>query len=309
MKVKIYLLLIILCSAPNVIQARYYDAANGRFISPDTIVQDPVDPQNFNRYAYVRNNPLILTDPSGNKWKLSNTWSKVGDLLKSVLSQSPGHPHSGASENRPTSPRNPGKLGMPNPRTSDLSSLVTIQQLPVIYSGPTTVFTWAIVDSFSDDFLNSGSYEKLSSNIFGHNVNEKEKRALASLIGFGGSYIYRAIVGYSATSYKGRGYAEKDPSLDAGIQGFNNIGIAHMGTPKTFFDEGNSFSQFSNNIFGVNTVAGMHDQFQVQLEKHWGVGARGRWNAFGMPIAAVMTYPTLVWHPIWLYENELKNGR
>ena len=45
--------------------ARYYDSAQGRFISPDTIVQSPGDPQTFNRYSYCRNNPLLYTDPSG----------------------------------------------------------------------------------------------------------------------------------------------------------------------------------------------------------------------------------------------------
>ncbi|MFP4345125.1 MAG: RHS repeat-associated core domain-containing protein, partial [Anaerolineales bacterium] len=45
--------------------ARYYDPALGRFISADTIVPDPANPQSLNRYAYVYNNPLKYTDPSG----------------------------------------------------------------------------------------------------------------------------------------------------------------------------------------------------------------------------------------------------
>jgi len=46
--------------------ARYYDPAIGRFISADTIVPNFADPQSLNRYSYVRNNPIIYTDPSGN---------------------------------------------------------------------------------------------------------------------------------------------------------------------------------------------------------------------------------------------------
>ncbi|MBC7227550.1 MAG: RHS repeat-associated core domain-containing protein, partial [Thermoflexales bacterium] len=46
-------------------RARYYDPALGRFISADTIVPNPGNPQDLNRYAYVRNNPLRYTDPSG----------------------------------------------------------------------------------------------------------------------------------------------------------------------------------------------------------------------------------------------------
>ncbi len=37
----------------------------GRFLSPDNHIQDPFNTQNFNRYGYVLNNPLTLTDPSG----------------------------------------------------------------------------------------------------------------------------------------------------------------------------------------------------------------------------------------------------
>ncbi len=33
----------------------------------DTIVPDPANPQDLNRFSYVRNSPLMYTDPSGNK--------------------------------------------------------------------------------------------------------------------------------------------------------------------------------------------------------------------------------------------------
>jgi RHS repeat-associated protein len=38
--------------------ARYYDPNLGKFVSADTIVPNPANPQTFNRYAYVYNNPL-----------------------------------------------------------------------------------------------------------------------------------------------------------------------------------------------------------------------------------------------------------
>lgn len=49
-------------------QARYYGSALGRFMSPDPVgnaVADPAEPQTWNMYAYVNNNPLTTTDPSG----------------------------------------------------------------------------------------------------------------------------------------------------------------------------------------------------------------------------------------------------
>jgi RHS repeat-associated protein len=45
--------------------ARYYDPTIGRFISPDTVVPNVLNPQAFNRYSYVVNNPLKYVDPSG----------------------------------------------------------------------------------------------------------------------------------------------------------------------------------------------------------------------------------------------------
>ncbi|MDY7080554.1 MAG: RHS repeat-associated core domain-containing protein [Chloroflexota bacterium] len=45
--------------------ARYYDPALGRFISADSIVPNAANPQDLNRYSYVRNNALRYTDPSG----------------------------------------------------------------------------------------------------------------------------------------------------------------------------------------------------------------------------------------------------
>jgi RHS repeat-associated protein len=47
------------------LRARYYSSYLNRFVSPDTIIPDPAQPQKWNRYAYAENNPVNLTDPSG----------------------------------------------------------------------------------------------------------------------------------------------------------------------------------------------------------------------------------------------------
>lgn len=44
---------------------RMYDARLGRFVQADPIVQDLYDTQSYNRYSYVMNRPLSLTDPTG----------------------------------------------------------------------------------------------------------------------------------------------------------------------------------------------------------------------------------------------------
>lgn len=47
--------------------ARWYDPALGRFIQPDTIIPNPGDVAAFDRYAYVLNNPLKYSDPTGHQ--------------------------------------------------------------------------------------------------------------------------------------------------------------------------------------------------------------------------------------------------
>ncbi|MFC1953475.1 RHS repeat-associated core domain-containing protein, partial [Chloroflexota bacterium] len=65
--------------------ARYYDPEIGRFISPDTIIPNPANPQSFNRYSYVLNNPLRYTDPTGHwpsREDVMNTGKKVLGALE-----------------------------------------------------------------------------------------------------------------------------------------------------------------------------------------------------------------------------------
>ena len=45
--------------------ARLYDPVIGRFFSPDPFVQAPDFTQNFNRYSYCMNNPVMYIDPDG----------------------------------------------------------------------------------------------------------------------------------------------------------------------------------------------------------------------------------------------------
>jgi RHS repeat-associated protein len=58
---------------------RYYPNTQGRWLSPDPAGLKAVkldDPQTWNMYAYVRNNPTTLTDPSGLLVQCSSSLSK-----------------------------------------------------------------------------------------------------------------------------------------------------------------------------------------------------------------------------------------
>ncbi|MBI4905290.1 MAG: hypothetical protein HY820_16775 [Acidobacteria bacterium] len=49
-------------------ESRYFSSAQGRFTSPDAMIMKKewlADPQRWNHYAYVRDNPLRYVDPNG----------------------------------------------------------------------------------------------------------------------------------------------------------------------------------------------------------------------------------------------------
>lgn len=65
--------------------ARYLSSAQGRFTSPDPLMNSgrPNIPQSWNRYSYVLNNPLRFTDPTGLfEWDESLGGSYSDDELK-----------------------------------------------------------------------------------------------------------------------------------------------------------------------------------------------------------------------------------
>lgn len=76
--------------------ARYFGSSMGRFLSPDPIMFQAsmmTDPQRFNLYAYVRNNPLSLIDPTGEAIQLlgdDDARKKELDALKNGVGAKAG---------------------------------------------------------------------------------------------------------------------------------------------------------------------------------------------------------------------------
>ncbi len=91
--------------------SRYFGSSQGRFTSADSIAGSPSNPQSFNLYAYVQNNPLKLVDPSGHSavdgillTNDPNTNHRMEDLL-GIESSSGGSEEVGASlKNAPQNP-------------------------------------------------------------------------------------------------------------------------------------------------------------------------------------------------------------
>jgi len=67
--------------------ARYYNPFIGRFITPDSIVQAPDNPQTLNRYAYCGNNPVRYIDPKGQSfWDWAGTlFGLIGGVAKGIF--------------------------------------------------------------------------------------------------------------------------------------------------------------------------------------------------------------------------------
>jgi RHS repeat-associated protein len=69
------------------LNGRVYDSLLGRMMSADPTVPDPYNPQAWNRYSYVGNDPLTFTDPTGYSW-LSSFFSAIGNFFRSIFSNS-----------------------------------------------------------------------------------------------------------------------------------------------------------------------------------------------------------------------------
>jgi RHS repeat-associated protein len=57
---------------------RMYSPLLGRFTQPDTIIPDAANPQSWNRFSYVINNPIGYNDPTGHCYTDSGTWISGG---------------------------------------------------------------------------------------------------------------------------------------------------------------------------------------------------------------------------------------
>jgi RHS repeat-associated protein len=88
---------------------RYYGSNMGRFMRPDSFNGNLLDPQSWNKYSYVNNNPVRFNDPTGHA--PASPWSNDPEQLKKQLDQShaqgaiPGNPfadaeHSGGGGGR-----------------------------------------------------------------------------------------------------------------------------------------------------------------------------------------------------------------
>jgi hypothetical protein len=134
--------------------ARMYDPAVGRFLSPDPFVQAPDFSQSFNRYSYGLNNPLKYTDPSGEAWwhwalGIADVFSGGAISFTALLTaQATSVPFVAASSNIP--------FLLSNPISSASAILSTTQAISHIYMG-SSLFLDGMADLGGSVFRSDGS--------------------------------------------------------------------------------------------------------------------------------------------------------
>jgi RHS repeat-associated protein len=100
--------------------AREYSPILGRFLSADSIVPRPGDPQSLNRYSYSRNSPLMRIDPTGHS-----------DVCNPALYDCGGSTMSPVQLLRPLFPEKPARYfpdpaarWLPPPSTDNIGGIV-----------------------------------------------------------------------------------------------------------------------------------------------------------------------------------------
>jgi RHS repeat-associated protein len=90
------------------LNARYYDPALGRFISPDD--WDPTLPGvGTNRYAYAENDPINKADPNGHTW--NDVKSAISNFFSGFFGGSGSGGNSGGANSNPNSPSSAAQAG------------------------------------------------------------------------------------------------------------------------------------------------------------------------------------------------------
>lgn len=117
--------------------ARHYASSLGRYMRPDDPFADqhPQDPQSWNLYSYVRNNPLNATDPSGHECVSDSNggwqWSGSGETCEDVDAQNAEYKQSGQASATVNGCEGEGAADCLGAMVSDLTSTSSLSEVGV----------------------------------------------------------------------------------------------------------------------------------------------------------------------------------
>jgi len=185
--------------------ARYYEAPLGRFLSVDPVNGAPRNPQSWNRYSYVNNNPLNLVDPNGRDdvtpFQLGVEWLtgtgpsertfNGGDKITQTLAE---HSHIESARQLLAAEVSSGNVGVGD-TISDNYELDGIQGVPKYAQDYSTLLTGGQTGNLTVTYL--GSYELTMTVLY---IDERTGEVAAMFVATNystlGSATHPPVLGY-----------------------------------------------------------------------------------------------------------------
>jgi hypothetical protein len=258
---------------------RVFDPLIGRFMSADPFIQSPFNLQSHNRYAYVMNNPLGYTDPSG-YWGL-------GSLIRTAIVIYVAYQTGGAISNYMMGTNLTAGAAMAAATTGVNASIYTAAAAGAS-SGFAAAFTGTALNGGNlEESLKAGSMGAVGYGVSGFDVagraaaktlssgaiakaqggsfNDAVRRTLITTAAAEG---YTKFVGWEADTASGESqtnkpndYAfENDGKIPQDWQNKNVIGInAALNGDDDFIKQSGPLSRMLNMIPGMNALAQFHD--------------------------------------------------
>ncbi|MCL2761515.1 MAG: RHS repeat-associated core domain-containing protein, partial [Desulfuromonadales bacterium] len=302
--------------------ARFYDPETGRFITPDSIVPDPSDPQSLNRYAYARDNPILYIDPSGHWFGLDDLCAAViGGIVGGITAAVQG----GSIWQGSLIGAAAGYIGWNTFGTGDyaianmLGGSVAGNIVAGAAAGAAIGATSAAV--YDTDIGEGAEFGAIGGAVFGGigsywgnnwdlyrvgattvaggtlSAAEGGDWETGALYAFGTSasaYAYNAMLKYNPDPGPGENIpgGEYNAKVNGGRppQGANVFGLNKPLTGDfwaDFFKQGGALSKVANYVPGLNAVAAIHDFWMNNMTFNWAT------NAGTMVLAAPLTYSAL----------------
>jgi RHS repeat-associated protein len=269
--------------------ARYYDPTLGRFVSPDTVIANPYNPQNLNRYAYCDNNPINFIDPTGN-WKLRNFLKSAVQVtaITAAIAMGPGAGWlayaalggiTAAATTGLTQGSNIGDIlkagavgfaagGVAGAVASQASGMVG-SEFSSAYGSGVGDFMGAVAGGAAGGYGGGVTASELYGSSFAdaNRIGLKGAKIGGFMAGAGQlmEFAYNHLVGFSpsirpGTNLKKTTYVPN--ALGQPPEGVNVFGL-NKGLTGDFFQDfwkqGGALSEFANQVPGMNAVAGLHD--------------------------------------------------
>ena len=211
---------------------RVYDPILGRFISADPVIQDATDSQAYNRYAYVRNNPLSLTDPSGFSW-LGDRWHafKEGGWRSVAAVVNPQLAFAGYTTDKGL--REFGRFARKNKYVAEIAQIAGCAYAPYACGAIVEATTYAVTDGDIGATLKAGAiaYVQMGfANAIGANFDTSRVFSTSSAMAVGAHGLLGGGVSLAQGGKFGHGFAAGafGKAASIGMAGSNAYGVLRI---------------------------------------------------------------------------------